>query len=357
MSEVKKKMESEHHYEYTSPGKLEGGEMVGPVAVPESEELPVIRDQLAPSAPRTDKSYKVPPIDAPDLPQPTAKAVRIAEVKRAVKELVKKNPWIANPSYLGYLLAIMFDVQKTLSETRFNESQMKQVIESSIFSLGMENADFAKQLKELAANKEFAQAIGAFINAGINIYHAASVLKSKGRAEKEVDESTEIGKTPLADQKTKIQQLEDKKALAPVGTDVQGADVPATLKKLKAEQDMEFDKQIKDEQGKLDKMSSERRETIREKIRTFEAYHQAGAEALKQTTTGAVSTYSGLMTLEEGKAEKLKGMNDALMQVFNKVDDGVNKAKDDLQSQLDKILQQISQTSSDMMKAHQIGRG
>jgi len=342
-------------YQYI-PGQIKETGGVVPLA-PEAGEPGLIRDELIPSAQAPVKQAKAPPIDAPELVNPTPKARQIMAVKREIMEQAKKNPWMSNPSFLGAFLATMFELLKNLSTGRFLEAQKKLDLGTALFKLGMQNADIAKELKEMAASKEFAQAVNSFLSAGVNVIHAASMVKMKGEAEREAKANPAFGDKEQTKITERIEANTQKKAQQDkIATDLVAGPTKEEISAAK-KQSAKFEKLIEEDQGKLDKLKYEQRSEMRESLRSKEQQYQAGAEAMKQTSQGAVQVYNGLVTLQEGDAEKKKAANETIIQMFNKVDDGVNKTKDDMQAQIDKITQQITQTSSETVRAHQVGRG
>jgi hypothetical protein len=354
---MNKSIESDYHYEYTGPVQTSGAKELAPVGTEGGAPLP-IQDQLTPSLQPT-KPIKIPLIDAPELPIPTAKAVRISEVKKAITKELENNPAFTGKNYLGMLVAKYFEYMKNMSETRFNESQMAQLVERYIFELGKENAEFAKLLKDQAATKEFINAVNHFVNAGISFIQFGVTLKERGAARREAGEDPSIkpqkehyDKT-LKEKNEQLKELNEQCGAADRNpqqalTDEQKR---AKTERQKVQSDVEeFEKKKVEVQAKEDELYHR---ILQQKARESDPFMQA----LKSLSEASARVATGLVTLEEGKIEKNKIMNETILQVLNKLDDGIRKSKDDLQAQVDKILQSLTQTIADTIRAHQVSRG
>ena len=369
MNEMNKKIEPGYHYISPEVGEVEGA--VGPA---EAGKLAPIKDELMPIGPTAPaaKPGRIPVLDAPELPHPTEKALQTMARKGKVVEQEKKivnekqallqggakkldegeggelgiktsdddekeelgikklgdggreEPGVKKsdgegddkkflthyPNYTGVYFAILFEIQKMASVARHKESEIKQQLEAAMFSIGMENADLQKELKDLAASKEFTQAIGSFINAGAALYQASSLAKARGEADNRAKigpdgQPTDLQKKITAHEE-RITKLEEK-ANAKVFAGGSAEEI-ANAKKAWIE------KKITPEKTKLEDAKGKMRQEIREEMNFMMQSAQAQAKAIEESTRGSVGVVSALFTLEEGSKEKTKSRNDALIQ-------------------------------------------
>lgn len=365
---INKNLESQ--YQYVSPGPTKEG--IIPEEMLEQSGMIPIRDELAPS-PKMDKPINIPPLDAPELPIPTAKGRKTEAVKRQIAQEAKNepeskkqritetnqstqaasNPWLAYPSNIGTIYAILLELANNMSKVRFSEALVKLLVEEKAFKMGMENADLAEKLKIIAADKEFLRAIGSLLGAATSLYQLKAMAGLQGQAKLDRDNlNTETGQK-IKDKRIEITQMEQAaavpKAGEPLPTDKKALkELVANTASPQAKED------IKKQQDLLQKMEQEHQQEYRETLTRQTDEIRYKGDFLKGISQGVVEIASSLYTRKEGELEKDKARNEALMQIFHKLDDSVSKSKDDAQAQLDKILQQIAQYSSETTRAHQL---
>jgi hypothetical protein len=343
-----KTVDSSYQYGYTTPPPVEG-ELTPPPLPEEGGILMPIRDQLT-SSQTTVRFSKTPPVDNPQAPIPTPKAIQIAETKRAIAKEAKINEWLKNPSYLGLLFAKIWDYFNNLSKTRFSEAETRNLIEERAFSLRMDNAELSKQMRDLAADKEFIRACTQFINAGVSCYQLGGTIQARGKAASSLDPNSEKARqeNPLVDKLH--QKREDvKEAKLPTGTE----ESRQAQRDQALTQDSESKKKLESD---LAKVEEEHRAELRTKTQEELDKTRLKGEIMKSLTEGVASVATALKTKEEGLVELEKGRNEALLEITNRLKEGTQKSYDSVQAQLDKILQQIVQTSSEETRAHSAQR-
>gem|GEM_PF-5885355 len=175
----------------------------------------IVGDQIVPipkEGLETEAMAKAPIIDSPQLPNPTEKAKRqMATLASIVEGAKKENPWMANPSHLGAFIAVMFEVQKVLSEVKSHEAVSNLLLNLKIFDLGMENANLSKEQKDTAASKEMAQAITQVGSAIVSFTQASTMLKDKGEIIKKANEHPDFGEQKVTPLQTEINSLKNEK--------------------------------------------------------------------------------------------------------------------------------------------------
>lgn len=368
---------------YTPSAAPVKGEGLVPEIAPEGRgELMPIRDQITPS--ESSPTRQVRPPDAPELPIPSPKAINRAAAKKEAADKAKApNPWMANPSHLSALFVVLFKIQDLASETRLTEAEVKMLIDKFAVQVGMENAELAKKIKDLSADKEMVRAVGSFINAGVAAYQLSGVVGAKAKAEAAKDAAVkdkiddqknnidtankamgDIRKTPeataagivnppMANPDTDQQAIAKLKAHG-VALGVPGAGDAVTAKAT------EYQKALDDRakaETEINKLEHQGREEFRMALQHEGQMAQLKGDIIKGLVEGSIGVTTSLYTKEEAEKDKSKVINDALTQLLNKFGDSTGKAKDDLQSQHDKVLQLLVQMSSETMKAHQLGRG
>ncbi len=346
---------SQYQYEYTGPqgtGQAEtGGEL--PPVMPEGGPLPT-RDALMPSLQQEAKE-KPPGVDKPGLPPPipTPKDVRNEDLRtRILKGLIGSNPAYTGKNYLGILMIKYGDYLDNVSKTRLNESKLEQTIQEFKFKLGIENANFAKTLKDFAAQKEFIAAIGHYVNAAVSFIQIGASVHQRGAAKREAAKSVEAEKQ--GPQK-KLDDLTAERDALQGQTGDFAAGSPEEQQQLTRIADK--DKEIALAQKDLNLIKHKEDKAYKWELQQREKTVDNLFQAFKGLTDGATRFASGLVTLEEGKLEKAKGVNEALLQVLSKLDDDLRKSRDELLGQLDKFFQGLGQLVSDSVRAHLVGRG
>jgi hypothetical protein len=346
---IDKKSEPQYQYDYTS-GQVQGADSI-PEALAEGG-APLVRDQLAPSLAKP-KSAKMPPLDAPELPIPTPRGRERMAIKKEITEAAQKNVWISNPSYMGAFLAKFWDLLNTLRDTRFTEAQTDQMANKFLLELGRETANYAKELRDLASNKEFIRAMGSFASSAVSAVQIGATIGSKGKVlaeDKKSDLNTQI--------QTKKSELKD---LDPATKNLTGndANAPQAAQNLQAQTtpDDATKKQMTEKRKEIAELEGEQRRTIQDNIRMENESIRQRGELFNHVIQGCTGVVSALYEKQAGGVEKAKTINETLSQLFSKLDDGAKKAKDDLQSQIDRIIQQLVQTSSENTKSHLVSRG
>lgn len=124
-------------------------------------------------ADKKEEEFKAPPPGSPFLDQPDA-----IGNQEEVEGALKANPWLNNPSVMAVLFLVMLDYQKNMSSQRFTEANMKIALSEMTYEIGMENADLAKKLKDLEADKQFLEAMGSFANAATAALSGAMAVNS-----------------------------------------------------------------------------------------------------------------------------------------------------------------------------------
>ena len=390
------KLEPQPSYGYTPKGKIEGGKSVGEVPLETKGDLAPV-DQLAPS-PKMNRPVKTPQIDAPELPIPTPKALRLASTKResmqstivkegtmktdamhsenqgSIVKAIEQNPWLKNKNLLGALLQVSFEVLNNIRDAQFNETEMKRNVEEKMFSLGMENADLAKAMKDKAAVKEFVRAGTSFVNAAIGIIQFGVTSATSNKAEKEMKGKIDV-------QETKVKNLENQKALVDTpqkadalflqdtNTYINNNTDPRTNapplpndpnlpKRADPKYDpLSYDADINLEKKKLNNLKVKETANVYKLREEYSTQVRTGFDAVNKVFSGGSDIWTGILTKQEGVMEKDKARNETMIQMFNKLSDSINKSKDDFQSQFDKTTQQLIQMIADINKAHMLGRG
>lgn len=161
-----------------NPSNAPGSAYIPEGVNPLKSEVPAVtygrlsEDEIS-AAEKKEEDSKAPPADLPTLSQ--ANAIGDQE---EVDSALKANPWLNNPSVMAVLFLVMLDLQKSMSSQRFTEANMKINLSEMTYELGMENADLAKKLKDLEADKQFLEAMGSFANAATAALSGAMAINS-----------------------------------------------------------------------------------------------------------------------------------------------------------------------------------
>jgi len=305
-----------------------------------------------------------PPFDSPKIDNPNAtfltqKALGILIKKRnaqiemnkgspqvqgqkgATLSAIQGNPWMQNPSQVGALAVAMVDFLTVLSKSRFNESKMKQTLDQAIYQLGKENADLAKALKMKEADKQFTEAWGE-IGKGIIGITEIYVMSAQRQSLKDKNEAE--SKEELDAEKKELTRLENQaKTNTPTAaTDKNGSlDVnDLQTKGPKAEADAEA---INKQKAKIKQVEQRSYDRFNEESRYQTTITETQFRVATNFLSGAIMMQSATITQQLGGMEKAKAMNDAVMQMWNKILETVNKDREDSANQFDKTLQLMTQ--------------
>lgn len=370
----------EPQYHYTGPIKEE------PLPeVPADSGSPMIMDQISPAAKLEpgQKTITAPPVDNPNAPIPTRKAVMLMAVRKVVQEAAVKadaartagnsggdggggNNWLCFPNCVGALAIALMNLQITMSKSRKQEADNQLKLRTAIFACGMQNAELAKQLKDLAADKEWVKAVTSFLQVGVAMYQMGALTHTRGQVERKVyganyEKEREWDKKSLADKKKDIADLE---SLPPPNEDPQlTKDIKAQKKKIldmeevkltesqdpNKQQDLaQTSKKVEKEKEKLSKMEKRREKQCDTRTQSATTDLELRCKAMNHLIEGFLSVYNNIITKLEGGLEKQKGINEAFQQYLSRLDDSSSKERDSATQMIDKIFQSLLQLSSEM---------
>lgn len=393
------------NYQYTGPIEGKSELPIGPI-VPDSGSPMIMKDEISSAGLEPGQvKFTAPPVDNPNAPVPTKKAIRLMATRKAIQEEAIKgkdktqtessvtrnggnnllgaermgnsggpsgtgspnalggkgltaaggaggppsggevNPWLKFPNLTSKLNMALLDIATTQSKTRFTEAQILMVIGTALFKAGMENADLAKLLKDLAANKELMKAIGSFIQAGFALYQMGALAQARGKTREEVYDKKSQSSLDIAQQEKAVQ----KKLPQQLATE---SDKDFQKNLQQAKNTAEYKKEAKE----LDRLKNAQHAEFEQRSQIATQLVDAKFRMYNSFTEGIMGVISSVMTKKEGDLEKQKAINDTFMQLASRLSDAAAKAKDDAGSQIDKILQQMAQQSSDM-RVHASSRG
>ena len=352
---VNNKVESDYHYEYTGPQEAKGAEETSEVPFEGGLKTP-FKDQLAKS-PGSTQPPKTPPIDAPELPIPTLKAVRVASVKREIAQNAAKNTsktgsspietnsWMAHPSWMVAFMNKNMDLVSLVSQTRYEESQRKQQAELHMAIFGIETANVSKEEKLAQASKEKLAALGHALGAGTACIQLVSTPGARGKAQERTKKS-EIGKLKT-DEKNILTKMEQDKGLM-------AADGTATTLKLEDLTDPADQAKIADQRKKVAKLEKEERSEFSRNLQEETTKLDLTKRIFDGSANGAIEIAKSMVSEYESTLAKQRGLNDVLLQSLTRTNDGNNKAKDDDLSTINKIYDQMKQTSEQNQRTFQL---
>lgn len=372
-----KGVESQYQYHGPVEGQQESIPLTG---VPDSGSPMIMKDQIiqANHLDADNKKIIAPPIDNPNAPIPTRKAVKSMAVRKAIQEETIKeaanklagggdggNDWLKFPNSIGKLNIALIELQNNMSKTRFQEAKMKMQIEAEMFKLGMENAEFAKMLKDTAAQKELIKAVSSFVQAATHLYQIGNLAQERGRVQEQVfgkdnnkivnfdddsfKNSVEFQNLPQASKDIKIQEREIRKLENSEGIKV--TDKAAQNKKELddlVKNKPEVHKQIEEQKKKLQTMQEKQWRDFNDEYQKSTSINENKSRLLLGVTEGIVGVVSSFYTQHEGQLEKLRAINETLQQFWSKLDDSISKSKDDSAQLIDKIMQTMIQLNSEM---------
>lgn len=277
-----------------------------------------------------------PPPGNPGAPPP--KYVELPETEKAA--LIRENPWMANPSFMAAVTIAIFTIMRNSSENKMVESTLKRELDAKIFELGKENAEAAKVLKELAANKEFIRAASSLISAGVAGLNYAANVAAPAAAQRRVDNEFNGPNGKITLQEKKIQSME-LEARGVIVNDSNLADFDNQMQKPITDKTKLDD--IAREKNTLATLQTQKTDTYSRYLQQEQSLVQNRGEMMKSGIDSTTSILTGLITLKEGDEERNKAIRDALLQSLNKTTESLNKSDP---NQYNKTADELNQTRS-----------
>jgi hypothetical protein len=228
--------------------------------------------------------FPIPDRDNPQAPIPTLKARQIASVKQSIAEETAKKRSIRGKigeltsreetgqvratgevraagearlavgqlrgdtastqgsedlkNYAAMIMMILLTLADTQSQSRFNQLTLQRDLNALLFQMGMENAQLAAQIKEVAASKEMLMAVKQFVTAGVAIMQTGALIQERGKVTQEMDEKYQ-NQLEEADQKlTAAQNKATKQKIASENLDDVIKDPQSSPAQIKAAKEL-----------------------------------------------------------------------------------------------------------------------
>lgn len=329
---------------------------VTPAYIPPStdEEASAVQSQpTAPEALTQDQlttSTETPPptvvlsAESPEIPPPALPASGQAAAK--AMQTLQTNPWIANSSFLGNYMQIIFQLLNLMKDVHRDEALREVSVRKFMYEVGKENAEISRTTKNIEAQEKLVQAVVSFANAGISAVQLKNLMSERGKAVKEVNDNIDKVEKQLDTAKKDAANLQ-------AGDDV---DKLFQEKQAKNEIDPEKQKKINEIENRLNHLKDTKTIDVQRQTQLSHEMTQMKADIVKKTMEGAQNVFEMLNRLKQADLEFDKQLNDAFLQAENKLQDGMIKGKEEAKAQVDRIVEMLSRTLESVTRAYQVAR-
>lgn len=296
-------------------------------------------------------SQEFPPVvekvesDKPRISIPDPEKISDPNIKKAA-ELLKTQRWLA-PSFIAAFTAVMFELLQLQKEVRYKEADIELLVRQELFELAKSNAHLAKLITDSQAWEKLVQAVSSFVSAAVTTVNMIETTKNIGKASTEIADEIKNKKTQLAE----AMKTENPQGVS-VANNIQDIDdIVRNSSGYKY-----TSKQVTDLQDTLKQLESNREYNISNKERMYSQISSMRGEALKATIQGVTQVLTASITFDRGRMEEMKGLNEGMMQSFNKFSETSAKARDDAKAMYDRFADFLARIIDSVFKAHKLGQ-